>query len=390
MGNTFYDGVERQGTACIKWDFQKENFGRDGLLPFSIADSDYPTCPQVIEALRKRVGQGAFGYTDLDAAYFSAVKRWFETRHQWEIEQDWITTTSGIMPAISAAIAALTTEHAKILVQPPVYDPFYAVIRGNGRIPCENHLLKSESGAYSMDFDDLERQLKEGAEMLLLCSPHNPVGRVWTAEELQRTAELCRKYGTVLVSDEIHWDILPGARPHISAGTLAAPGDKLMVCTAPSKTFNLAGLQTSNIIIPQPELRARFQQWLFSRHMFCANALGLEACRAAYEFGGEWVDAQNRYLKENADIAAAFFKEKIPQARLAELQGTYLLWIDLTFLGRGSDELIQKIAERGAGLNNGRHYGDRYDGFVRMNIACPRKQLLDGLECVLQAVDALR
>lgn len=390
MGNAFYDGVERKGTACVKWDFQTKKYGREGLLPFSIADSDYPTCPAVIEALKRRVDHGAFGYTDLDGPYYEAVLGWFEKRHQWRIEREWIITTPGIMPAVSAAVRAFTTEKAGIIVQPPVYDPFYGAVRANGRTVCENHLLKSPAGEYSMDFEGLERFLREGAEMLLLCSPHNPVGRVWTAEELQRTAELCRKYGAVLVSDEIHWDILPGTRPHISAGTLAAPGDKLMVCTAPSKTFNLAGLQTSNIIIPQPELRTRFQEWLSAGYLSCANALGLEACRAAYEAGGEWVDAQNEYIRENAGIAEAFFREKIPEARLADLQGTYLLWIDLTFLGQSGGKLIERLAEQGAALNNGAHYGSRYEGFVRMNIACSRRQLLEGLDAILKAVDSLR
>jgi len=228
--------------------------------------------------------------------------------------------------------------------------------------------------------------MKGGAAMLILCSPHNPVGRVWSESELTAVLDLCRRYDVILVSDEIHWDlIMPGHR-HVSMGTLLTPEDKAVICTAPSKTFNIAGLQASNIIIQNAALREAYQGWLFSRYLFGANVLGLEACIAAYSEGAAWVDAQNDYLAENAAAVTQFIGSALPKAKVSPLEGTYLMWIDLTYLGRSSDELIAAIASRGAGLNSGRHYGANGEGFVRMNIACPRARLLKGLESIRQAV----
>ena len=390
MGTIFDISAKRTNTSCIKWDFRKEDFGNGDVLPFSIADADYPTCPAVIQAIADRIKDNSvLGYTDLDKCYKHAVCQWFVQRHGWEISEEWITSAAGIIPAISAAIAALTSENAAIVIQPPVYDPFFAVIRANGRRILENPLLRDEKGAYTIDFDDLEEKLAQ-AEMLLLCSPHNPVGRVWSEEELAHVVDLCRRYHVILISDEIHWDILLAGNRHVSVGALTNEKDRVMVCTAPSKTFNMAGLQTSNIVISNEEMRKTYQNWLFSRYMFCANTLGLIACREAYTHGREWVDAQNIYLTESARMAKNYFMEHIPEATVTDLQGTFLMWMDFTYLHCSGDLLVKKIAEHGAGVNCGSHYGADYDGFLRMNIACPHRQLEAGLDSIRKAVAEIK
>ncbi len=237
-----------------------------------------------------------------------------------------------------------------------------------------------------MDLEGLEALAKEGASMLVLCSPHNPVCRVWTYEELAALADICTRYGLIVVSDEIHWDLILGERPHVTMGCFPALYERLIVCTSCSKTFNLAGLETSNLIIPGETLRGKYQSYLYARYLFVPNTLGLEAVKAAYKDGDAWVDAECAFLKENAAVVRDYLAEYLPEVKLAEPEGTYLLWLDMTAYGLTSDELIERIAAAGAGLNNGIHYGEHYDGFVRMNVACPRQQLLAGLDCIRKAM----
>jgi len=386
MQGTFDEGVDRRGTACIKWDFQEADYGRSGLLPFSIADADYRTHQPILDALKKRIDNGVIGYTDLDETYFSAVKGWCERHHDWKVESEWIVPTGGIVPAMCNAIEAFTEQNAKVIVQPPVYDPFYSIIRASGRELVKNDLILDESG-YRMDYEKLEEACRQGARVLLLCSPHNPVCRVWTREELQRLADICKTYGVIVISDEIHWDLALGKRVHTTMGAFEEIWEQLVVCTSCSKTFNIAGLETSNLIIPGRKLRETYQNWLYARYLFCPNTLGLEATKAAYLTGDEWVDEEKAYLTENAATVCAFMEEHLPKVIVAEPQGTYLMWFDMRKYGLGSEELVKRIADAGAGLNSGHHYGEQYDGFVRMNIACPRTQMLDGLECIRKALE---
>ena len=383
--NNFNEPALRKGTACIKWDFQEADYGRTGLLPFSIADADYRTYQPIVEALKKRVDSGVIGYTDLNEEYFSAVKGWCLRRHGWTVESSWIVPVGGIVPAMNTAIEVLTEPGAGVIVQPPVYDPFYSIIEAAGRKILKNDLLKTEDG-YRMDLEGLEKLAEDGASMLLLCSPHNPVCRVWTYEELHALADICRRYGIIVVSDEIHWDLILGDKPHVTMGSFPELYDQLIVCTSCSKTFNMAGLETSNLIIPGERIREKYQNYLYARYLFVPNTLGLEAVKAAYKDGDEWVDQQCAHLKENARIVKEFLAEILPEVRLADVEGTYLLWLDMTAFGLSSDELVSRIAEAGAGLNSGVHYGEAYDGFVRMNVACPEQQLREGLNCILKAL----
>lgn len=383
--NNFNEPALRKGTACIKWDFQEADYGRTGLLPFSIADADYRTYQPIVDALKKRVDSGVIGYTDLNEEYFSAVKGWCLRRHGWTVESSWIVPVGGIVPAMNTAIEVLTEPGDGVIVQPPVYDPFYSIIEAAGRKILKNDLLKTEEG-YRMDLEGLEKLAEDGASMLLLCSPHNPVCRVWTYEELHALADICRRYGIIVVSDEIHWDLILGDKPHVTMGSFPELYDRLIVCTSCSKTFNMAGLETSNLIIPGERIREKYQNYLYARYLFVPNTLGLEAVKAAYKDGDEWVDQQCAHLKENARIVKDFLAENLPEVRLADVEGTYLLWLDMTAFGLSSDELVSRIAEAGAGLNSGVHYGEAYDGFVRMNVACPEQQLREGLNCILKAL----
>ena len=384
----FNEGVDRKGTACIKWDFQEMDYkGKTGLLPFSIADADYRTYPPIMQALKDRIDNGVIGYTDLNEEYYSAVKGWCRRRHDWKIESNWIIPTGGIVPAMCHAIEALTSPSAGVIVQPPVYDPFYSIVQASGRRLLYNDLLLDEEG-YHIDIEGLRKIAAEGgAEMLLLCSPHNPVCRVWTYEELKQVVDICKEYHIILISDEIHWDLILGGRKHVTIGQFPEIYEQMIVCTSCSKTFNIAGLETSNLIIPGEDLRGKYQNYLYSRYLFCPNTLGLESVKAAYQDGDEWVDEEQAFLTENAKIVCEFMAKNLPLVKVAEPEGTYLLWLDMRAYGKTSDELIDAIAQEGAGLNSGKHYGDHYDGFVRMNVACPQNQLLGGLQCIQKALE---
>ncbi|WP_349948687.1 MalY/PatB family protein [Lacrimispora sp. BS-2] len=386
MRNSFDEGVDRHGTACIKWDFQETDYGMSGLLPFSIADGDYPTYTPILYALKKRIDNGVIGYTDLNEEYYSAVSGWCQRRHDWKIKHSWIVPTGGIVPAICNALEALTEKDAKVIIQPPIYDPFYSIIQASGRQLIKNDLILDENG-YRMDYDGLEAACKAGGKVIILCSPHNPVCRVWKKEELKRLVDISKKYGVIIISDEIHWDLILGDHVHTTMGKFEEIQDRLIVCTSCSKTFNIAGLETSNLIIPGKELREKYQHWLYARYLFCPNTLGLEATRAAYADGDEWVDEEREYLTQNAEAVCKFMKDFLPKVRVTKPEGTYLLWFDMRAYQLSSEELVKRIAKAGAGLNNGHHYGEKYDGFVRMNIACPRKQLMAGLECIKLALN---
>ncbi len=388
MKSAFEEGVDRRGTACIKWDFQEADYGRSGLLPFSIADADYRTYPPILEALKKRIDNGVIGYTDLDSSYLDAIAGWCERRHDWKIDNDWIVPTGGIVPAMANAIEAFTEPGDGVIVQPPVYDPFYSIVRTTGRTMLENDLILDENG-YRMDYEGLEEYCRNGARILMMCSPHNPVCRVWTREELEKVADICSRYGTIVISDEIHWDLILGGRRHVTMGVFKQLQERLVVCTSCSKTFNIAGLETSNLIIPGKELRETYRNYLYSRYLFCPNTLGLLAAQTACSGGDAWVDEEQSFLTGNAELVCSYMEENLPKVKVAKPEGTYLLWFDMTAYGKSSEELVARIAEAGAGLNAGSHYGKNYDGYVRMNIACPPQQLMDGLACIKKALDQI-
>lgn len=378
--------ADRAFTDAIKWDALKTLYGNESALPFWVADTDYPTAPEICEALCSEVKKGAFGYTSPGVGYYEAVSKWILTRHDWEIKKEWIVPFGGIVSGIANIIRAFTKEGDGVLIQPPVYFPFYSTVQRSGRRIIENRILGDNISGYTMDFEDLEIKLKS-AKMMILCSPHNPLGRVWSKEELKKVVALCKKNDVILLSDEIHWDIMIDGTKHISLGALA-DGGKVIVATAPSKTFNLAGLQTSNLIFPNKDMREKFEEYMEDHFIEHPNKLGIFACRVAYEKGANWCDKQNEYLTNNAHFVSDFLNEKMKDVTMAKLEGTYLCWLDMRKYGLSSEELIKKMAMAGAALNDGVRFGGKEsEGFVRLNIACPLSMLEKGMDIIASALE---
>ena len=380
--------IDRRGTNCLKYDFAVERGRKEDILPLWVADMDFQTAPGIQERLRAAVDHGIFGYSDGKADYFAAVSSWYREKFGWETKEEWLIKTPGVVFALAAAVRAFTEKGDRVLIQQPVYYPFSEVIRDNGRVLI-NSPLKQVNGRYEMDFEDMERKITENqVKLFLLCSPHNPVGRVWTEEELKKAGELCVKHGVLVVSDEIHSDFTyPGVAHHVFAGLSPEFARISVTCTAPSKTFNIAGLQVSNIFIPDPEVRARFQKAVDAVGYSQVNLLGLLACQAAYETGEEWLSAVKEYIYGNLCFLREYLKENLPEIRLVEPEGTYLVWLDFGALGL-TEEQRQELIEEKAGLwlDSGAMFGPDGEGFERVNIACPRETLQKALDQLAAAV----
>ncbi|MDO4262167.1 MAG: MalY/PatB family protein [Eubacteriales bacterium] len=389
MNDQFDEIIDRRGTNCLKYDFAKERGKGEDVLPLWVADMDFRTAPQIVERLHRIVDHGIFGYSDTKEDYFRAVAGWYERHFGWTVQRSWLVKTPGVVFAIAAAIRAFTQEGDGVLIQQPVYYPFSETIRDNGRT-LVNSPLALRDGRYEMDFEDLERKIREErVKLFLLCSPHNPVGRVWEEQELRRVGDLCLKYGVKVVSDEIHSDFVwPGRRHQVFAGLGKEYEDISVICTAPSKTFNLAGLQASNIFIPNGELRARFRRAVDQAGYSQLNVMGLAACQAAYEEGEDWLRDLKEYLRGNLDVVREYVSARLPGIRMIEPEGTYLVWLDLRELGldeAGREELIGKKAR--LWLDSGAMFGPDGEGFERVNIACPRAVLTEALGRLAEALE---
>ena len=317
--------VDRHGTNCLKYDFAIERGKPADILPLWVADMDFQTAPAILERLEETVKHGIFGYSDGKEGYFAAVQNWYRERFGWETKPEWLVKTPGVVFALAAAVRAYTKEGDGVLLQQPVYYPFSEVITDNGR-KIVNSSLKITDGYYTMDFDDLETKIVENkVKLFLLCSPHNPVGRVWSEEELRRVGEICLRHGVLVVSDEIHSDFTREGHPHTVFAKLGAEFEQnCLICTAPSKTFNLAGLQISNIFVPNPELRKKLLKEIAAAGYSQVGLMGLVACQAAYEEGAEWLAQLKAYLEENRKFVKAYLEEHLPEIRLIEPEGTYL------------------------------------------------------------------
>lgn len=391
MKYNFDELIERKGSDCLKYDFAAERGMEEDVLPMWVADMDFRTAPCIVERLRKDADFGIFGYTDSKDGYFQTLAKWYDTYFNWKVEKDWLIKTPGIVFAIATAVSAFTEEGDGVLIQQPVYYPFSAVIRDNNRKLVNNGLVLKD-GRYEMDLVDFERKIvQEKVKLFILCSPHNPVGRVWTEDELRRVGEICLKYDVKIVSDEIHSDfIYPGYEHHILDTVDDRFRDICIICTAPSKTFNLAGLQISNIWVPNPELRKMFERKMMSVGYSEVNMLGLHACQAAYEGGREWLEQLKEYLKGNLDFVRSYLEENLPQVKLIEPEGTYLVWLDCRGLGLSEEELEQFIARKAKlWLDDGAIFGKAGEGFERVNIACPRSVVKEALERLKKAVATL-
>lgn len=382
----------RRGTNCFKYDFAREMGMPEDVLPLWVADMDFPTASAVLERLHALAEHGIFGYTGVKDAYFSAVHNWYAQRFSWETQRSWLVTTPGVVFAIAIAIRAFTQKGDAILIQQPVYYPFANKVTENDRQLVVNPLVL-KNGRYEMDFADMERKIVDyHVKMLLLCSPHNPVGRVWTKEELLRVGEICQKHGVLVVSDEIHADFTYAGHTHrVFASVKSEFADFTITCTAPSKTFNLAGLQNSNIFIPNRQLRHAYKKELSACGCGGTNCMGMAACQAAYEAGADWLEQLKQYLAGNLAYIRQFLREKLPDIALIEPEGTYLVWLDLRKLGLTEQQQRQLIVQDAKlWLDTGTLFGQGGEGFERINIACPRTTIKQAMQRLERAVHKTR
>lgn len=374
--------IDRKKTNSLKYDFAVER-GRDvDVLPLWVADMDFQAPKPVLDALQNAVSHGIFGYSEVKGEYFDALYRWFDSRFDWQPKSEWLVKTPGVVFALAMAVRALTKEGDSVLIQPPVYYPFFEVIRDNNRKIVESPLLLTD-GHYEIDFDDLEEKIaSQNVKLFLLCSPHNPVGRVWTKEELQKLGELCERYHVFVVADEIHCELVYEGHDYTPFASLSERfRQNSVTCVSPSKAFNLAGLQIANIIAADEGVRRRIDRAININEVCDVNPFGVIATIAAYNEGGAWLDALRKYLWENYEYLYRFFEQRLPQYPVLPLEGTYLVWIDCRASSIGSDATTLRLQEeQKLMVNSGTLYGPGGEGFIRLNIACPRTLLADGLE----------
>lgn len=389
MKYNFDKVIDRKDTNSWKYDFYDEYGKTPDTQSMWIADMDFSTVPTVNEKLKKIAEFGVYGYSRPRESYFAALNTWYKGRFGFDIKPEWVVFTPGVVFALNMAVKTFTAEGDGVLVQRPVYYPFLNAIKNNGRKLINNPLIYKD-GKYSMDFADLEKKIVENnVKLMILCSPHNPVGRVWTKEELKRLAEITVKYGVFVCADEIHCDFVYGDNKHVTFATVSKEAaDNCMVCTAPSKTFNLAGLQTSNIIIPNAEKRKLYQQTVTSTGYEYPNIFGITACETAYNCGGEWLKQLLEYIKGNYDYMVGFCKKELPLVKIADLQGTYLPWFDCNAYGYSHEELIRRVDTVGKlWLDEGTLFGIEGSGFIRFNIACPRCEIVRAMQGLKKALE---
>ncbi len=381
----FDEGAQREGTECEKWDSRKEVFGRADVIPLWVADMDFPSPAAVKEALVERAQQGVYGYTQSLPRNRQAVANWMKKRHGADAQTDWILSSPGVVDSLREALKIFTKPGDGVVVQPPVYGPFFRVTEQVGCRILRNRLINTDEG-WRMDFEDLERHFAAGAKAMLLCSPHNPTGRVWTKEELQKVVELCNRYNVALVCDEIHADFEMPGNHHTSMITLEG-AQRAVVCVSATKTFNLAGLRNSSILIRDEQVREDMKKQLELDGLAGENLFGMIAQRAAYEQGEEWLDGLIEYLDGNMRYVESFIKEHIPEIKLHRPQGTYLMWLDMRALNMKQEDLGRFMVEKaGIGLSGGTGFGEEGAGFMRLNAAIPRRYLVRAMEQLERAL----
>ena len=386
MKYNFDEFIDRQGTNSIKYDLRKDLFGTEDVMPLWVADMDFATPPFIRDAVIDRAKHPIYGYTFRGPSFKESIIKWMKERHNWDVDPDWICFSPGVVPAINMQVLSYSKPGDGILVQPPVYFPFFTAVQDHDRKLIVNELV-NDNGHYIIDFDDFEKKAKE-SKIFILCHPHNPVGRAWSKEELEKMVNICTRHNVLIISDEIHSDLILNESQHIPIARIDNAADRTIACYAPSKTFNLAGLATSFIIIPNSNLRKSYEKTLNAIHIGMGNIFGFVALEAAYMHGGSWLDQLNDYLRKNADLLDEFIVRKIPEIKLTRPEATYLAWIDFRNLKIPDKELREFIIkDAGLGLNDGERFGHGGEGFLRMNIALPRKKLEKAL---LQLESAIR
>lgn len=391
MQYNFDKVIDRFHTASVKWDEQEKLFGQKDLLPLWVADMDFQLPAPVLEAMRARVDHGIFGYTERPESYYEAVIGWMQRRHGWQIQKEWICYCPGVVPALSYLVQSFTKPGEKVMIQPPVYPPFSGVVTANGREVVENP-LKYEDGRLTMDFDDMRSKMDPDVKLFILCNPHNPGGRVWTREELTELGNICMENNVMVISDEIHGDLVLKGHTHIPFASISDEfAQHSIVCTAPSKTFNMAGLQTSNIIIANEEWRNAFQHTLNILSLRLTNTFGVVATESAYRYGDEWLDQLLEYLQGNLAFLTSFIESRIPKIKVVQPEATYLVWLDCRELGLDEKSLQRfLLTQAKVAVNQGYTFGQGGEQFIRLNIACPRSILEEGLKRIEQAVNSLQ
>ena len=376
MKYNFDKVVNRRNTASLKWDILKEN-----ELPMWVADMDFEAAPEIVEALQLRLNGRVYGYNIIPDEWYSAYINWWKERHNFELQRDWLIFSTGVIPTISSVVRKLTTPNENVLIQTPVYNIFFNSIINNGCRVLQNKLVY-ENGSFSIDFEDLENKLSDPqTSLMLLCNPQNPTGRIWTREELAKIGALCKKYNVVVVSDEIHCDITDIGSEYVP---FASVNDECkmnsITCIAPTKCFNIAGLHTSAVSVPNPFLRHKVNRALNTDEVAEPNTFAVTAAVAAFEKGGSWLDEMRSYVQQNKLLVNEFIKENIPSVKTVNQNATYLLWLDVSSLGISSELVAKKIREKsGLVVSEGTEYGSGGENFIRLNIACPRTVLLEGL-----------
>ncbi len=373
--------IERRNTRSLKYDFAVERGMSEDILPMWVADMDFKTSSYIEDALAERVREGVFGYSEVKTPYFEIVRDWMVKRHGWQPQEEWLVKTPGVVTALAMAVKAYTEPGDAVLIQLPVYYPFAEVIEDNGRRVVSNTLYRGEDNRYHMDFEDFEEKIvQHKVKLFLLCNPHNPVGRVWTAEELTRLGDLCVKHGVIVVSDEIHEDFVFQGKHQVFAGLKKEYEERCIVCTSPSKTFNLATMVLSNIFIPNRDLRKRFRKQLDAAGISQLGVMGLIACETAYSRGEEWYLAMHAYVCGNIVYVKNYVEQNLPGVTMTEHEGTYLVWRDFSGTGLSETKLEDMIVNRAKlWLDGGTMFGESGKGFQRINVACPRSILEEAM-----------
>lgn len=375
----FDNAPNRLGTDSIKWNFQNGYGVKSGLLPYWIADTDFATLPEIMQALQERCKHPILGYAEYDEPVLDAIRGWYSRRHEWDIPREEMFLGGGVVTAIWFTLQAITQPGDGVLVMTPVYDAFFGAIQNAGRTRVDSPLIHKD-GRYTINFDDMERHFKSGVRVLLLCNPHNPIGRVWTRDELEKISNLCEQYNVIILSDEVHGDLGLFGNKYTPMGLFPQNRQRLVVYTAITKTFNMAGLSSSCLIIPGEELRAKVQGYMYGCWVFGPTALAFPAIQAAYTHGDRWVDEQNQYLEGNATYITETFARQLPGVGVTPLEGTFLMWIDFNCLGMTSAALSALMAEKyNLALGKGSAYGSEGEGFMRLNIGTTRANLEKGV-----------
>ena len=380
--------IDRRNTRCLKYDFAVERNMPADVLPLWVADMDFETSSYIEDAIIERAKHAIYGYSEVKTPYFDILKKWMQKHHDWDIQRKWLVKTPGVVFALAMAVKAYTEPGEAVLIQQPVYYPFSEVIKDNGRNVVSNTLYLGEDNRYHIDFEDFEQKIVDHKiKLFLLCNPHNPVGRVWTKEELTRLGDICVKHHVTVVSDEIHEDFVFKGKHQVFANIKKEYEEITVTCTAPSKTFNIASLMISNILIPNPELKRKFKHQMDAAGISQLNVLGLVACEAAYEHGEEWYQAMKAYVKENIEFVKQYVEEQLPGVNMVEHEGTYLVWLDFRETGLSVEELDDKIINQAKlWLDSGKIFGSCGEGFQRINVACPRKVLEEAMDRIKNVV----